>query len=93
MPGQAPEKAQPTGRLGIHVSDAPGGGAQVEDIENDAVRDLQPGDVITEINGTPVKDGNALRVVANRAKPGTTVLLKVRRGKVTQFVGLPIPGK
>ncbi len=91
--GPAPEKVQPAGKLGVQVADAPGGGAQVEDIDNDGVRDLGPGDIIVEINGTPVKDAAALRLAATKLKPGSTALLKVRRGKATQFAAVPVPGK
>jgi serine protease Do len=91
--GAAPDKAQPASKLGVQVSDAPGGGAQVEDVENDGVRDLSPGDVIVEVNGTPVKDAAGLRVVSSRLKPGSTALIKVRRGKVVQFAAVPVPTK
>ena len=89
--GGAPEKSQAAGKLGVQVSDAPGGGAQVEDIDNDGVRDLVPGDVIVDVNGTPVKDAAALRVAAGRLKGGSTALLKVRRGKATQYAAVPVP--
>jgi serine protease Do len=89
-----PERPQqPAGKLGISVSDAQGGGAQVEDISNDSVRDLQPGDVIIEVNGTPVTSAAAMRAAASKVKPGTTALLKVRRGKVVQYAAVPIPAK
>jgi len=89
----APDKPQPAGKLGVQASDAPGGGAQVEDIENDGVRDLVPGDVIVEVNGAPVKDAAALRAVSSRLKPGSTALVKVRRGKAVQFAAVPVPAK
>jgi serine protease Do len=92
-PGAAPERAQPAGKLGVQVSNAPGGGAQIEEIDNDGVRDLVPGDVIVEVNGTPVKDAASLRLATARLKGGTTALLKVRRGKSVQFAAVPIPSK
>jgi serine protease Do len=85
--------AQTASKLGVQVSDAPGGGARVEDIESDGVRDLVPGDVVVEINSIPVKDAATLRTIASRLKPGTTALLKVRRGKSTQFAAVPVGGK
>ena len=91
--GVTPEKAQATGKLGVQVSDAQGGGAQIEEIDNDLVRDLTPGDIIVEINGTPVKDAASLRLAAARLKGGSTALLKVRRGKAIQFAAVPIPTK
>jgi serine protease Do len=84
---------QTTGKLGLRAADAAGGGAQVEEIESDALRDLQPGDVIVELNGVPVTDAATLRAAAARVKPGTTALAKVRRGKSTQFAAIPFPGK
>ncbi len=56
------------------------------------MRDLGPGDVIVEINGTPVKDAAALRAASARLKPGSTAIVKVRRGKSTQFAAVPVPG-
>ena len=89
--GPAPEKSQTAGKLGVQASDAPGGGARVEDIENDAARDLVPGDVIVELNGAPVRDAAGLRAASTRLKPGSTAIVKVRRGKSTQFAAVPVP--
>jgi serine protease Do len=88
-----PSRSQPADRLGVEASDAPGGGARVEDVSNDAIRDISPGDVIVEVNGAPVKDAASLRNATSRLKPGTTALLKVRRGRVVQFAAVPVPGK
>jgi serine protease Do len=79
------------GKLGLTVSDAPGGGARVDDVDSDNIRDLTAGDVIVEMNGTPVKDVAALRAVMGTVKPGTTALVKVRRGKSTQYAAVPVP--
>jgi serine protease Do len=89
--GPAPEKGQSAGRLGIQMSDAPGGGARVEDVDNDGARDLAPGDVIVELNGAPVRDSAGLRAASARLKPGSTAIVKVRRGKGVQFVAVPVP--
>lgn len=78
-------------KLGIQVSDAPGGGVRVDDVDGDQVRDLSPGDVIVELAGTPVKDTASLRAAMNKVKPGTTALLKVRRGKLVQYAAVPVP--
>ncbi len=78
-------------RLGIQASDAPGGGARIEDIDNDDVRDLTPGDVIVELNGTPVRNAAGLRAAAANLKPGSAALVKVRRGKSVQFAAVPVP--
>jgi serine protease Do len=86
-----PNAPQPATKLGIAVSDAPGGGVRVDEIEGDTVRDLAPGDVILELNSQPVKDVPGLRAAMARAKPGSTALLKVRRGKLVQFAAVPVP--
>ena len=87
--GGAQDKSE--SRLGIQASDAPGGGARIEDIENDDVRDLTPGDVIIELNGTPVRNAAGLRAAAANLKPGSAALVKVRRGKSVQFAAVPVP--
>jgi serine protease Do len=47
---------------------------------------LQSGDVITEINGTPVNESNQLRMTVSMMSPGQDVHLKViRDGQVKQF--------
>ena len=79
--------------VGIKLSDVPGGGAQVDDVSNGNIRDLTPGDVVVDVGGTPVKDVAAFRAAVAKQKPGSTVLLKVRRGKLTQFAAMPIPEK
>ena len=43
---------------------------------------LQPGDIITSVNGTPVKDGDDLVAIISAKRPGTTVNLSfLRHGK------------
>ena len=92
---RAPHAAPPAPAdpLGVQLSDAPGGGARVDDVSaSSAVHDLNPGDVIVEAGHLPVKDGATFRAALAKAKPGSTVLLKVRRGRLIQFAALPIPG-
>jgi serine protease Do len=83
-------KPQTQDKLGIAVSDAPGGGVRVDDISG-SVRELVPGDVVVEVNGAPVRDTQELRSAVARVKPGTTALLKIRRNKSTRFAAAPIP--
>jgi len=91
-PAKAPHPAgQSAGKLGIQISDAQGGGVRVDEISGSNVRELAPGDVIVELNGTPVKDTQDLRTAAAKVKPGTVALMKVRRGRVVRFAGVPIP--
>jgi len=47
---------------------------------------LKSGDVITELNGTPVKDGRDLKLMVGRLAPGDKVAVKVLRdGKAKSF--------
>jgi serine protease Do len=87
-PASPPEQ---TGKLGIGISDAPGGGVRVEQVTGTQSRELVPGDVIVEVAGTPVRDAAGLKAAVTRLKPGSIALLKVKRGKVTRFAAVPIP--
>ena len=90
----APSSAQPAGKLGIHITDAPGGGVRVDDVRDpNAVRDLSPGDVIVELNRTPVRDVTGLRAEMSKLKPGSTAIFKVRRGKIALYAAVPVPTK
>lgn len=42
---------------------------------------LQPGDVVTAVNGEPVADSNGLRLRISRTAPGTAVKLTVQRAE------------
>ena len=46
-----------------------------------------------KVNGAPVRDTSGLRAAMSRVKPGSTALLKVKRGRVTQFAAVPVPAK
>ncbi|HSN99743.1 MAG TPA: Do family serine endopeptidase [Candidatus Nanopelagicales bacterium] len=89
---EAPQQ-QSAAQLGVEVSNAQGGGARVEAITGAQADELQPGDVITELNGAPVKDAVSLNAAMAKVAPGTTVLLRVKRGDVTRFAAVPIPTK
>jgi serine protease Do len=77
-------------KLGIKVSDVPGGGAKVDDVDNGNARDLTPGDVIIEVNRAPVKDVASFRAAMAKLPPGSVALVKVRRGKLFQFAAIPV---
>jgi serine protease Do len=51
---------------------------------------LLPGDVITEFNGKPVTDNEALVALVVATKPGTTVPLTVYRGKQRKSINITI---
>jgi serine protease Do len=93
MPGAAPQVDERADKLGIQVENVPGGGVRVEEIQSDNVRDLAPGDVIVELNGAPVKDVAGLHAAMAKVNPGSTALLKVRRGKTILFAAVPVPAK
>jgi serine protease Do len=92
----APKKnrapAQSADKLGIEISDAPGGGVRVDRVENE-IQDIEPGDVIIELNGTPVKTVQDLKLAASKVKGGTTALAKVRRGRLIKYAAIPLPKK
>ncbi|HVY44406.1 MAG TPA: Do family serine endopeptidase [Minicystis sp.] len=96
---QAPAKRAPSpesDKLGIQLSDLPNGqGVKVEDIsDGSVVKDLQPGDVIVELNGQRVRDTASLRAALARVKPGSVALAKVHRGRgMTLFAAIPVPTK
>ena len=52
---------------------------------------IQPGDVVQEINRTPVKRVNDLVAALKNLKTGSSVLLKIDRHGRTQYVALTIP--
>ncbi len=90
----APPSSQPAGKLGIQITDAPGGGVRVDDVRDpNTVRDLAPGDVIVELNRSPVKDVVTLRAEMNKLKPGSTAIFKIRRGKQLLYAAVPVPTK
>jgi serine protease Do len=64
-------------------------GVVVEQVGGPAARaGIQPGDVITAVNGTPVKNVQDLRAAADKAKDGIALL--VRRGDHSIFVPIEL---
>jgi serine protease Do len=81
-------------KLGLQVSDARGGGARIEGIApGSPAEELRPGDVIVELDGKPVKDVASLERAFLAAKPGSVVVVRLRRGDGTRFAALPVPSK
>jgi serine protease Do len=79
-------------RFGLRVSNAPGrSGVRVDGVETDDIGDIQPGDVILEVAGKPIHDVAELKTALARAKPGSTVLVRIHRGDATRFSALRIP--
>ena len=79
------------GRLGIAMQAVVGGGegaliAEVEPNSPAATAGLRKGDVVTAMNGHPVRAPAELRARLGVVPAGETVDLKVQRGKDTQMV-------
>ena len=51
---------------------------------------IEPGDIILEFNGKPVKNTNELVATVVRTKPGTTVPVKILRDKQERTVNLTV---
>lgn len=51
---------------------------------------LQPGDVVTAVNGEPVADSNSLRLRISRTAPGTPVKLTVQRAEGPKEVAVTL---
>jgi serine protease Do/serine protease DegQ len=73
------------GRLGISMEDVAGGeGARVAEVQPSspaAQAGLKPGDVVTALNGRPVRGAAELRARLGVVPVGETVDLRVQRGK------------
>ncbi|WP_437851171.1 Do family serine endopeptidase [Sorangium sp. So ce363] len=92
--GARPERQLSAEKLGIQVSEAPGGGVRVDGFASGSkVQEIEVGDVILEVNGAPVKDVAGLRAAISKLKDGSVALLKVRRGKLVQFAAVPISAR
>jgi len=78
------------GRLGISMTDIQGGeGAQVAEVQPKSPAEqagLREGDVISGLNGRPVRSAAELRARLGVVPVGETVELRVQRGKETHTV-------
>jgi serine protease Do len=85
--------ASPTShKLGIQIGEAPGGGVLVQHVAGDSPADgeLMPGDVILEVNHTPVAHAGDLSARVAATPKGEPVLLRVRRGDRIRFVAIQL---
>jgi serine protease Do len=82
----------PTHKLGIEVGEAPGGGALVQRVASGSPADgeLAPGDVIIEVNHSPITRSAELLPRVTATRKGEPLLLKVRRGDRTRFVAIEL---
>jgi Do/DeqQ family serine protease len=79
------------GRLGIAMQPSVGGveGATIVEVETNspaATAGLRKGDIVTALNGRPVRGPAELRARLGVVPAGETVDLKVQRGKETQVI-------
>ena len=101
---QAPAARTGSAALGLDVQELDADARQqlgLKSSEGVAIRDitgpvaaragLQQGDVILMVGQQHVGSVAAFRAATKDVKPGDTVLLLVRRGDVTNFVGLTVP--
>ncbi len=72
----------------------PGQGVVIGDITGPvaAQAGLQAGDVILMVNQQKIGSDAEFQAATRDVKPGSTVLLLVRRGEQSNFVGLTVPG-
>jgi serine protease Do len=77
-----------------HV-DAQTKGVVVTDIQPDspnAGEGLEPGDVLVEVNRTPIATVADYRKALKGLKPGSTALLRVKRGTQAEYLTVRVPG-
>lgn len=94
------------GRIGVSVQDVPRErpaleelglkqrtGALVAQVQKDtpaAKAGIEPGDVITEVNGKPVTSRDELIRIVTATKPGTTIPVKLLRDKKERTVSVTV---
>lgn len=80
-------------RSGIEMEDLPSGGVRVTSVSarSIAAGQLAPGDLVMEVNRTPVSSASALLQQIESAPSGSVLLLKTRRNAETSFVALKMP--
>ena len=79
-------------KLGVELSDVPGGGVRVERV-TDSESELERGDIIVELNGSPVQDERGLGAALNKLSVGSKALVKVKREQLTRFAAITVPSR
>jgi serine protease Do len=89
---RARPRAPASSPLGLRAVDDAGGGARVEEVDPESVvaDDLRPGDVVVELNRSPVKSAADLRHLLGAAPRPSTALLRVRRRGSFLYVGIDV---
>jgi serine protease Do len=91
--GRAPAAPAPKAArsdLGVQLSDAPGGKVVVSGVASGGAADgqLEPGDVIVEVNRTPVNRASDVARLVGAAPAGRPLLFRVQRNDTTRFVAI-----
>lgn len=90
----APSEGSERGFLGVYLKANPeGAGAFVDGVEPDspaAKSTLKKGDVITDCDGKPIKDDEAMRAILKVSRPGTKLALRVAREGWTRDVSVEL---
>jgi serine protease Do len=104
--GQGSQPAQTSGSQALGLTVGPlsaddrkqmglrrGEGVQVTDISGEAAAQagLRPGDVILRVDQHAVSGVADFREATSKVKAGSTVLLLVRRGEQSSFIGITVP--
>ncbi|MET0592778.1 MAG: Do family serine endopeptidase [Polyangiaceae bacterium] len=89
QPGAAPNANSPKG-VGVQLTDVPGRGVVVGRViaGSPAEGELEPGDVIVEVNRTPVTRATEVVQRIGAVPAGTPILFKVTRQNKTRFVAI-----
>jgi serine protease Do len=88
--GQAEPGLRGQSDLGLGLTDVPGQGVVVQRVQRGSPsdREIEPGDVILEINRAPVARAADAARILGAAPAGQPVLFKVRRGGQTRFIAI-----
>jgi S1-C subfamily serine protease len=79
--------------VGVFLNGGSTGGAQVSSVQSGSPADtagLQPGDVVTSINGKPITSTQDFIETVDTYAPGTTITVTVKRGTGIQDVHLKL---
>ncbi len=89
---ESPQASPASHKLGIQVAEAPGGGALVERVASGSPADGQliPGDVILEVNHTPISHAAELSPRMTASRKGEPLLLRVRHEDRIRFVAIEL---
>lgn len=82
--------------LGIKGSSLPNGGVQLDQVATDGpafLANLYPGDVISKVNGVPIRDWDHLVHLVRRSGAGSTITVVVERNSIERHVEATVGSK